>query len=128
MITLLFCRVFQNRPGDLGSTGRFKRAMWFDVHNHRARYPGHTSSLIRRRTTTFFLDERLFFFFLLLLPGKRAQNVAERREIPFPFCHTPLFDLFSWGLVLFLLLLLVLATSCVSCALDMYTQTAHVGG
>lgn len=65
----------------------------------------HLFSLIRpppagvggpRRLYTFFWGQRVSFFCFSCL-GKERKKVAERREIPFPFCHTPLFALYPRG-------------------------------
>lgn len=59
----------------------------------------HLFSLIRPRPTGVGGPDRhihLTFFCFSCLRRKR-KKVAERREIPFPFCHTPLFALYSRG-------------------------------
>lgn len=58
-------------------------------------------SIIRPRPTGVGGPRRLFlhvaFFFCFSCLGKERKKVTERREIPFPFCHTPLFALYSLG-------------------------------
>lgn len=69
-----------------------------DIYNYGLRCPGHTSShssgpgrLVSADHAGFppFHRDSDFFFFCFPCLGKERKKVAERREIPFPFCHTP---------------------------------------
>lgn len=75
-----------------------------------------------RRTTIFSSGQR-FLSFVFLAWENSAKKVTERSEIPFPFCHTPLFAWYSRGPTFFLSSLFL----CVSCVLDVYPESAHVG-
>lgn len=103
-----------------------------DVYNYGLRFSGHTSPHLSGSGRLVSADypgfppsrDSGFIFFYFSCLGKERKKVAERREIPFPSCHTPLFALYPWGPIFFLSLLFF----CVSCAMDVYPESAHVGG